>query len=69
MGIVEGLTEVSMSGEVVAEKKFSDEESVVVNTAVEWKAKATREEYVFGIRHDFPIDKEGVQRDSLQQKK
>jgi hypothetical protein len=39
-----------------------------VKTAAEWQAKATKEEDVLGGQCDFPIDKEGVQRASLQQK-
>jgi hypothetical protein len=58
MGTTEGLTGENLSGEVVAEKKFSDEEPAGVETAAEWQAKATKEEDVLGSQCDFPIDKE-----------
>jgi hypothetical protein len=61
MGTTEGLAGENLSGEVVAEKKFSDEEPAGVKTATEWQAKATKEEYVLGSQCDSPIDKEGVQ--------
>jgi hypothetical protein len=38
-----------------------------VETAIEWRDKATRdEEYNLGDRRDLPIDKEEVQQASLQ---
>jgi hypothetical protein len=51
---------------VVAEQQFSDEEPAGVKTAAEWQYKATKEEDVLGSQCDFPIDKEEVQRASLQ---
>jgi hypothetical protein len=68
MGTTEGLAGENMSGEVVVEQQFGDEEPVGVETAAEWQVKATKGEGVLGSQCDFPIDKEQVQRASLQQK-
>jgi hypothetical protein len=66
IGTIEGLAGENLSGEVVVEKQFSDEEPTGVETTTEWKAKATKEEDVLGSQRDFPIDKDRVQQDSLQ---
>jgi hypothetical protein len=60
MGTTEGLARENLSGEVVAEKPFIDEDFAGVKTIAEWQDKATREEDVFGSQCDFPIDQEGV---------
>jgi hypothetical protein len=66
MGTTEGIEGVNLSGEVVVEQQFSDEEPAGVKTTKKWQAKATQEEYVFGNQCDSPIDKERVQRARLQ---
>jgi len=46
----------NLSGVVVVEQHFSDEESARVNIVVERLVKDTKREYFFGNQCDSPID-------------
>jgi hypothetical protein len=61
------LTGVDLLGEKV-EINLSDVKIGEVGVAVEWKDKATREEYVLGSQYDSPIWNGEMQQVSLQQK-
>jgi hypothetical protein len=53
MRTVEGLAGENLSGEVVVEQQFDNEEHAEVETVAKWKTKATKEEYVLGGQRYF----------------
>jgi hypothetical protein len=55
MGTTKGLAGENLSGEVVVEKQFSDEEPAGVKTAAEWQAKATRKNMSWEVSVIFPL--------------
>jgi hypothetical protein len=65
MRTIEGLAGENLSGEVIVEQYFSDEEPTEVKTALEWQDKATKEEDVLGSQCDLAVEKKRVQRASL----
>jgi hypothetical protein len=62
---IEKMTGINLSEEVV-ERQFSIE-TAEVEDATEWQVKAIRDgEDDLGNQHDFPMNKGGMQQDSLQ---